>query len=130
MMLLGEYTYQIAPQHRVAVPKKLRGELGNDLIASRGYEGCIILVPKEQWQELMRDVISQPITNPESRDSARFLLGGAHDVVLDSQGRFIVPQSLWDFAGLQEVAVFVGLGGRVELWDMNRWSTLVKRFTS
>jgi MraZ protein len=49
------------------------------------------------------------------------MLAGAMDVVLDTQGRIIVPEYLRRYAGLKKKAVVAGLNNRLEIWDAQTW---------
>jgi MraZ protein len=120
-MLLGEYTYQLGPKNRVALPKKLRDQLGEEIILTRGYEGCVLVVKSDDWHHLLSDVFERPFFDQDARQAARFLIGGAHEVVPDNQGRFVVPESLVNHANLESSVVFVGLGSWVELWSAPKW---------
>jgi MraZ protein len=120
-MLLGEVVYKVGQKHRLALPKKFRQVLGDRLIVTRGYEGCLVIVSEAEWQPLISEVESASFFDLNARASARFLLGGANEITLDSQGRFVVPDVLYDHAGLGEEVVFVGLGSWIEVWDKQRW---------
>lgn len=124
IMLIGEYRYQAGLKNRVALPKKLREDLGNDAVIMRGYEGSLLIVSKKDWSHLIEEVLSGPLTSPEVRDTARFLMGGAHEVEFDPQGRFVLPPVLVDYAGISpgSEVVFVGLGKWVEIWSEKRWN--------
>jgi MraZ protein len=120
-MLLGEIYYKVGQKHRMALPKKFRDELGSEIVATRGYEGCLILVSLERWLSLMAGINAQSFFTIQARQTARFLLGGAAELTLDDQGRFVLPESLFEHAGLTVEVVFVGLGTWVEIWDSERW---------
>ncbi|EKD57896.1 MAG: hypothetical protein ACD_57C00110G0002 [uncultured bacterium] len=121
-MLLGQYQSTIGEKRRVAIPKKFVRELGNKVILAKWYESCLVLVGEERWQEFMGkltariDIITSPV-----RDTERFILGSAYESQPDSQGRIVIPESLSSFAGLKKDVVFLGLGGRVEIWDRLEW---------
>ncbi len=122
-MLIGEYRYRVGLKNRIALPKKLREDLGSRVVAMRGYEGSILVVSQRGWSKLVEEVLNGPLTNSQIRDTARFLMGGAHEIELDAQGRFVLPPSLIEHAGITvggEV-VFVGLGRWVEIWSAPRW---------
>ena len=51
------------------------------------------------------------------------MLAGAMDVKLDKQGRFIIPEYLRDYAGLQKKVVIVGVSTRIEIWNEETWNT-------
>lgn len=120
-MLLGEITYKVGQKHRLALPKKFRAGIGQQLVITRGYEGCLVVVGQNSWQQLMADVENGSFLDVNARESARFLFGGASEVELDNQGRFIVPAALYDHAGLSDEVVFVGVGKWLEIWSRQRW---------
>ncbi|NIT04321.1 division/cell wall cluster transcriptional repressor MraZ [Candidatus Saccharibacteria bacterium] len=123
-MLIGEYRIRVGAKNRLSLPKKLREDLGEEAVVMRGYEGAVLVVSKKNWSSLVEEVLSGPLTDSQVRDTARFLMGGAHEVELDSQGRFVLPQPLVSFSGIapKDVVVFVGLGRWVEIWSSERWS--------
>jgi len=125
-MLIGEYKNTLDEKNRVAIPKKFREFLGDKVIVTRGYEGCLLIVSKKSWQSLIEDTVKGPFTSGALRDTTRFLLGGAFEVELDSQGRFVLPKNLSKYASLQEEACFVGLGRWVEVWDSAKWEERLK----
>ncbi len=120
-MLIGEYTSQITSGNRTALPKKLRSELGNSILLTRGYEKSLLILSTLAWRELISSTARGPFTSQAVRDTARFLLGGAHEVSLDGQGRFVVPPALVEYAQLHNEVIFLGLERWVELWDKQQW---------
>lgn len=120
-MLIGEYKNNLGEKNRVAVPKKFREYLGNKLIVTHGYEGCLIMVSLDQWKDLTGEAASGPFVSASVRDTTRFLLGGAIEVELDKQGRFVLPQNLVNYSQISHEVVFLGLGRWVEIWDAKRW---------
>lgn len=120
-MLIGEFESKITENNRIALPKKFRDELGKELIVMQGYEGCMIVVDKQRFLALTKDITEGRFINDSIRDTTRFLIGSAHEVSLDKQGRFVLPQSLKKFAELLNDGVFLGLMNWVELWDKKKW---------
>ena len=94
-MLIGQYTSKLTDKDRLAIPKKLREELGEELIITRWYENCLVIIAKAGWEALFARLTGNSvlITSPV-RDIDRFVLGNAFEVVLDSQGRFVLPEIL------------------------------------
>lgn len=120
-MLIGEYLKNVGNKFRVAFPKKFRDELGDELIITKGYEKCLIIIPKNKWEEMVKENIPGPFTSGIVRDTSRFLLGSASEIELDSQGRFVIPIALRDYSNIGNVCVFVGLGKWIELWNESDW---------
>lgn len=126
-MLLGEVVYKVGQKRRLALPKKFRQQLGDRLVVTRGYEGCLVMVSEAEWQSLIAEVDQASFLDINARASARFLLGGANEVELDAQGRFVVPDVLYEYAGLKDEVVFVGLGKWIEVWDTTQWDGIQKQ---
>ncbi len=120
-MLIGEHITKLGEKNRVALPKKLRSEIGDKLIITKGYEDCLIVVSQSKWEVITKDLISKPFTSGSARDTSRFILGGAVDVELDDQGRFVIPQNLVSHADLDDSICFLGLINWVEIWSLGKW---------
>jgi len=122
-MLIGQYQTKLDEKGRCPVPAKFRSQLTKKAVVAKWYEGCLVFVSEEGWDALLEKLTakSEIITNPV-RDTDRFLMGSAFEVELDSQGRFVIPKLLRDYANLAEDVTFVGLGKRVEIWDSKNWS--------
>ncbi|MBN1169200.1 hypothetical protein JXA63_04900 [Candidatus Woesebacteria bacterium] len=121
-MLIGQYKSKLTDKDRISVPKKIREELGDDLVLARWYENCLILVSKEGWENLLERLTGGKglITSPV-RDIDRFILASGFEVELDSQGRFVLPELLKEHASIEVEAVFLALGDRVEIWSADKW---------
>lgn len=124
-MLIGQYTSRLTDKDRISVPKRLRSELGEEMVVARWYEDCLVLVSKNSWEVLLKRLTGgSTIITSSIRDIDRFILGLAFEVKLDKQGRFILPKVLLDYAGITTEVIFVGLGDRVEIWAIEQWRLL------
>lgn len=121
-MLIGQYCSRVSPKGRVAFPKKFRDQMGDRLVVTRGYEGCLIVVSESEWKMLLEGTENKPFVFEATRDTLRFLLGNAAEVELDAQGRFVLPSHLREYSEVAEEAVFLGLQKYVEIWDKRRWA--------
>ncbi len=125
-MIIGEYKSKVGEKKRVSLPKKFRDELGEEIILTRGYEDTLILVNKGMWERIAKEVIDGSFINKNIRDTSRFLIGGATQLSIDMQGRFIIPDSLFEHAGLSNEIVFIGLINWIEVWDKDKWDKRVE----
>lgn len=125
-MIIGEYKSRIGEKKRVSLPKRFRDELGEEIILTRGYENSLILVNKGMWERIAGDVINGSFINKNIRDTSRFLIGSATEVSLDKLGRFVIPQSLFEYGSLNKEIVFLGLVNWIEIWDKDKWEERVK----
>jgi MraZ protein len=120
-MLIGEYEGKLTDKNRLAIPKKIRDNLKGDLIISRGYEGCLILLDAKLWQALEKTINKKPILSLSVRDMKRFIMGSAFEVEIDEQGRFVLPANLRTHSSIKTNVVFVGLMDWVEVWSEEKW---------
>lgn len=125
-MLIGQYEGKVDSKGRAAFPKKLREELGNKVIITLGYENSLIIVKESNWKTLLSGTEGRPFIESDTRETQRFLLGGASGVELDSKGRFIIPYYLREFGQIKEEIIFLGLNTYVELWDKDKWKIYQK----
>jgi len=80
------------------------------------------LVTPEHFDTLLEGISDKPFISSNKREATRFLLGGAHELKMDAQGRVVLPESLIEHASISgEEVVFVGLGTWVEVWDISVW---------
>ncbi len=120
-MLLGQCEGTVGAKNRVAFPKRFRKVLGDRLIITQGYEQTLIIVSEEGWHNLLEGTEGRPFTEAETRETHRFILGGASFTQLDKKGRFVIPSYLRNFAQIKNEVIFLGLSRYVELWDKTRW---------
>lgn len=122
-MFLGEYQPNITEGNRIALPKKLREQIvGEEIILSKGFEKCVFLYDRGDWAQEWQKQAVNPITDSKTRELKRYVFSGAVDATVDEQGRFVVPQSLRSYAGLEKDVVVIGAGDHIELWDGEAWS--------
>jgi MraZ protein len=126
-MFIGEYHITIDDKGRLNVPVKFRGALAQGAVVTRGLDTSLFVLPLEEWGKLADKIGSFPLGQANSRAFARFMLAGAMEVGLDSHGRFVVPEYLRAFAGLQKNAVVVGVQNRLEIWDEDAWAAYAKK---
>lgn len=120
-MFIGEYSHNIDEKGRLAIPSKIRRDLGSGAVVTRGIDNCLWLFPKKEWQTLAEKLSALPLTDADSRAFSRLMLAGAMEVEFDTQGRALVPGYLRDYSGLKKQAIIAGLYNRLEIWDASSW---------
>ena len=120
-MLIGQHLGKLGAKGRIAFPKKFREILGDLLIITLGYENSLIIVSEEGWKALLEGTEGRPFTDAATRETQRFILGGASACELDGKGRFIIPAHLRDYAKIENEIIFLGMMRYVEMWDKKRW---------
>ena len=122
-MLIGEYTHTIDVKNRVALPAKFRKEFGTKVIVTRGLDRCLFIYSPKAWSRIVDRMSDLSIGTASTRGFNRFMLSGAVEVELDSQGRMLIPDFLKGFAKLESKVVLAGVNDRVEAWNEDEWQT-------
>ena len=116
----GEYQHTLDAKGRLFIPAKLREQLGDSFVLTKGLDDCLFVYPQEAWEELEQKIRQLPMS--KSRSLQRFFLSSAADVTVDRQGRIVIPPVLRGYAKLERDVVVIGVGERAELWDARRWN--------
>ena len=120
-LLLGTYTPKIDAKGRMALPAKVRSQLGSGMVMARGQERCVYLLPQSEFRRIAVQIQRTSMGNKAARDYLRVFLSGAVDQEPDKQGRVLVPQMLRDYANLGSDIVVIGVGTRAEIWNRQAW---------
>ena len=126
-MLIGEFSPSIDAKGRLHFPAKLREDLGERFIVTKGLDGCLFVYSYEEWKALENKIRALPLS--KSRMLKRFFYAGAVEVEGDKQGRVIIPQNLREYAGLSKDVTVVGASTRAEIWDSARWASYCEDIT-
>ncbi|ERK30828.1 MULTISPECIES: division/cell wall cluster transcriptional repressor MraZ [Clostridium] len=121
-MFIGEYNHGLDAKNRMIIPSKLREELGNKFILTKGLDGCLYAYPLNEWKILEEKLKSLPLTNKDARAFVRFFFSGATEIELDKQGRGLIPQNLLEYAKIEKEIVSIGVLTRVEIWSKDKWN--------
>ena len=121
-MLIGEYEHTLDAKGRVSMPAKLRKDMGETFIVTKGLDGCLFAFSQTEWLNFEEKLKSLPLSDKNARNFVRFFLAGATECELDKQGRFLIPGNLRLAATLEKEAIIIGVGTRLEIWDKNTWN--------
>ena len=120
-MLIGEYEHSLDAKGRLIMPAKIREDIGEKFIITKGLDGCLFGFSKNEWNNFEEKLKTLPLTNKNARDFVRFFLSGAIECEIDKQGRFLIASNLREYAELEKEAVITGVGTRIEIWNKDKW---------
>ncbi|HEX9371438.1 MAG TPA: division/cell wall cluster transcriptional repressor MraZ [Roseiflexaceae bacterium] len=124
-MFLGEYDHNLDDKGRLAIPSRFREELGDGVVVTRGFDRCLMGFPRPVWEKLAQQVSALSLGQGEARNLRRLLFSGAADVLLDRQGRILIPQNLREYAGLGDQVIVAGLNTHFEIWATEHWNEVL-----
>jgi MraZ protein len=121
MLLTGTHPRTLDDKKRVALPKRVREQLGEPatLFVTPGPEQCLWLYTQAGLEQLA-DKLDRS-GDAEARVFRRLYFAQTESVDVDRAGRVLVPERLVQFAGIRHEVVLLGVRDHLELWDAARW---------
>lgn len=124
-MFIGKHDRSLDDKWRLVLPSGYRRafeDAGGGVLAP--WDRCLALFPRDDFEAVMRRLLDKVSDGEADDDVARLFSGGAADVQLDAQGRFVVPEEHRTHAGIEREVKVLGLPNRVEIWDAARFGTM------
>ena len=123
-VFMGEYHHTMDDKGRLTIPSKIRYELGEQFVVTRGLDGCLFVYKANDWEELIKSYKNLPNVK-DARNFMRFFLSGASKMEFDKQGRINLSTPLIKYADLQKDCTIIGVGDRLEIWSQERWNKFI-----
>ncbi len=120
-MYKSDFVHTIDEKGRLIIPSKIRQDMGNEIIITRGLDGCLFGYPKDTWKKRIEELNSLQYTKKDVRAFTRFFTSGAVTLDFDKQGRINIPNYLSDYASLGKDVVIIGVSDRIEIWSDKAW---------
>ena len=122
-LLIGEYEHSLDAKGRLIMPAKLRQDMGEKFIVTKGLDGCLFAFSQNEWLNFETKLKSLPLSDKNARNFVRFFLSGAIECEIDKQGRFLISGNLREYAKLEKEVVIIGVGTRLEIWNRDKWKS-------
>ena len=103
------------------MPAKLREEIGDRFIITKGLDGCLYSFSPEEWKNFEEKLRKLPLASKDARDFMRFFLSGATECEIDKQGRFLISNTLREYSKLEKDVIIIGVLTKLEIWDKEKW---------
>lgn len=123
-MFSGTVVYSIDSKGRIVLPAKFREELGDSFYITDGFNTCLQIMSKSEFNHLIEQIKLLPADKALSLQYV--LISPAVEISCNAQGRITIPSKLKDDAHLDKDVVIVGMDTRIELWDKNLFDAFIK----
>lgn len=120
-MLMGEFQHAIDEKGRLIIPSKLRSELGETFVLTRGMDGCLFGYSSTEWEKIEEKLSELSLAKKDARAFTRFFYSAAMECTVDKQGRVPISLPLRSHADLEKKCVIIGVSTRIEIWSHARW---------
>jgi len=124
----GGSTVKLDAKGRLALPTRFRALVSERyegrLVVTVHDDGCLLLYPQPEWEEIEHRLIRTPNQDRRTRDMQRMLVGYATEVDMDGSGRILLAPRLREFAKLDKSVSLVGVGKKFEIWNEEVWEQI------
>jgi MraZ protein len=120
-MLLGEYDHTLDDKNRLTLPAKLREQLGDEVVITRGLDGCLAVYSRPAFDVLAARMGTLDPLSKETRTMQRWFFTGAPPVELDKAGRMVIPARLLEEFEIGREVTIAGVLDHLEIWDRASW---------
>jgi len=124
-MFRGSSFHNLDPKGRLIIPARFRDVLKQssmDGLMISAMDGALTCYTSEGWHKIEERVLNLSSKSENMRRFRRIFIGGAHECLLDKQGRILIPPSLRQQAGLAKEVVLVGVLDHFEVWAKENWA--------
>ncbi len=118
----GRAENKLNSKNQVAIPARFRSVLpeedqSRNYVIIRGADDCLYMYTHRQFGQVLENV-RQVAEESGDRAFYRGFMAEAYPVDIDTQGRFVLPQTHMKAVGIRGPNVlFIGMGNRIEIWD-------------
>ena len=124
-MFTGTFEPKLDDKGRVFLPAKIREDMGEQLVLTKGQDRCIYVYPVETFNERAQSIISAPTSSKQVRSWRRVFMASAFQEAPDRQGRISLPAELRSYAGLGRQLTVIGVGDHAEIWNSEAWEEVL-----
>jgi len=126
---IGEFECKLDAKGRLMLPSGLRKQLDpaaqERFVMNRGFEKCLVLYPKNDWEYISAEVNKLNQYVKKNREFIRYFYRGATEFGLDATGRMLFPKRMLEYASVKKEVVLFAYGNRIEIWDKETYSGLL-----
>lgn len=126
MIFYGEYYIQLDEKNRMRIPAKLRELVGPNFYITTNTNCSLTVMDESKFMEYADNFKKVKTTNLEHQNIIRKIMASVISPDEDSQGRFVLPQNLREYAGITKKMVFIGVNDRMEIWSEDNYNNTIK----
>ena len=129
-MFKGISSLSIDIKGRASMPQRYRKDFCAKnkckLVITADKDKCLLIYTQSNWIKIEKKLSNLPSYNKEARFIQRLVIGHATESEIDSQGRFLIPNPLREYADIQKKIILLGQGSKFELWSESVWNKNMK----
>ena len=123
-MFASHYRLQMDDKFRIRLPAKLRQELGEKPYIMPGKFGELRIYSNAEAEVYLNDIKNESEKDSESMKKAVQFMVNVQEISEDAQGRFVLNESLRNYAKIIKDVVFVGLFNKIVLYSAEEFEKI------
>jgi len=120
-LFLSTFMNKVDRKGRVSVPASFRSALAgqsfNGVVAFRSFKTTALECSGMDRMEDIARRLGALEEFSDEHDTLSTLFSDAQQMPFDTEGRIILPEAMIEFAGIKEIAAFVGVGPSFQIWE-------------
>lgn len=128
MAFQGRHHLKMDQKGRFRLPSSLvsDGPMTEFVLTNSLYKGekCLDLYTLDVWTSVQERAAELPVFDTHVQAFQRFYISSAQKVEKDGQDRILIPTGLREFANLDSEIVAIGMGHKLELWNLFAWDKI------
>ncbi len=121
-LFLSTYTNKVDKKGRVSVPASFRNALADQLhhgvvAFASSQHSCLEGFDWAKMDEISERMDHYDLFSDEQDDLATTIFGESVQLLIDGDGRVVLPAHLMEAAQITSEATFVGLGRKFQIWS-------------
>ncbi len=106
---------------RIILPAALRKQLPQEdadrLVINRGFDKCLVLYTRKDWDKETEKLSSLNSFNKKDRLFLRLFNNGATELLIDTSSRILIPKKLQEYAELDNDLILFAYSNKIEVWS-------------
>jgi MraZ protein len=127
---LGEYDCKIDAKGRMRLPsqliKQFDGLEQSGFVMNRGFEKCLTLYPKIEWDKITKELGQLNQYVKKNRNFIRYFFRGATELNIDNSDRILIKKNLKDYANINKDVVITCFLNKIEIWAAEEYGDLLE----
>jgi MraZ protein len=127
---IGEFECRMDNKGRFILPaglkKQVPQEADSQFVVNRGFEKCLIMYPRNEWDTITDEINKLNPYVKENRDFIRYFFRGATELTLDSSARLLLPKRLLEYGSIENDIILFAHTNKIEIWSAALYNTILE----
>lgn len=116
-IFVGTYYRSLDEKGRLLIPSKLKSEGTTSYFMLKGFEGCIAVYEKDEFERLIASLKALDFKKEENRAYIRLASASINELPLDSHNRVLIGKGILDNYRIGNDVTIIGVLDHFEIWD-------------